>query len=51
MPWGHPNTIEGHLREHRVPQEIIDSLSKKDRKRLHNYLHGREKYGGGSRYF
>jgi hypothetical protein len=34
-----------------VPDEIIDQLSKRERVRLHNYLHNRERYGGGSRIF
>jgi len=46
-PWTHPGPIEPHLMSHSVPIHIINSLSNRDRERLHAAIHEREE--GNSR--
>lgn len=50
-PWTYPGSIEGHLLEHAVPVDIINELVYQEKKKLHNYLHTRERKGYGSRYY
>lgn len=48
--WSFPGSIESHLRSHRVPDHIINSLSRQDRILLHNYLHNKERSTGSMYY-